>query len=265
MRSNLLNLQSVSKQVATTQERLSTGRRVNSAVDDASAYFSAQTGFQKADDLSALKSAMGEGLQKIKAGLTATESATSTLKQMKSLADQALSTSDTNTKTNLMNQFNELRTQLTSITQNDAGYKGTNLLSGSDGNDLVINFNEDSTSSITIAATDTDAGSAYTPDAGSGWDTDNANISDSRDAVASAITSFNSLSSTLGSYSSFISTRLDFTSSLSNIFKSGAEDLVAADMNEEGANMLMLQTRQQLGVTSLSLSSQAAQGVLRLF
>jgi hypothetical protein len=41
--------------------------------------------------------------------------------------------------------------------------------------------------------------------------------------------------------------------------------LVNADLNEEGANMLMLQTRQSLGTTSLSLASQAAQSVMRLF
>jgi flagellin-like hook-associated protein FlgL len=50
-----------------------------------------------------------------------------------------------------------------------------------------------------------------------------------------------------------------------NTFTQGADKLVLADMNEEGANMLMLQTRQSLGVTALSLSSQAAQAVLRLF
>ncbi|TAN45962.1 MAG: flagellin, partial [Nitrospirae bacterium] len=47
--------------------------------------------------------------------------------------------------------------------------------------------------------------------------------------------------------------------------KTGADNLTLADMNEEGANMLMLQTRQSLGITSLSLASQAAQSVLRMF
>jgi flagellin-like hook-associated protein FlgL len=45
----------------------------------------------------------------------------------------------------------------------------------------------------------------------------------------------------------------------------GADKLTLADMNEEGANLLMLQTRQALSTTALSLSSQAAQSVLRLF
>jgi flagellin-like hook-associated protein FlgL len=50
-----------------------------------------------------------------------------------------------------------------------------------------------------------------------------------------------------------------------NTLTDGSNQLVQADTNEEGANMLMLQTRQSLGTTALSLSSQAAQSVLRLF
>ena len=50
-----------------------------------------------------------------------------------------------------------------------------------------------------------------------------------------------------------------------NVLKDGAAGLTNADMNEESASMLMLQTRQSLGTTSLSLASQSAQSVLRLF
>ena len=62
-----------------------------------------------------------------------------------------------------------------------------------------------------------------------------------------------------------ITIRQDFTTNMINTLKDGAANLTEADMNEEGANMLMLQTRQALGTTSLSLASQAAQSVLRLF
>jgi flagellin-like hook-associated protein FlgL len=64
---------------------------------------------------------------------------------------------------------------------------------------------------------------------------------------------------------SVILTRQDFTEKMINTLEDGAINLTIADMNEEGANMLMLQTRQALGTTSLSLASQAAQSVLRLF
>jgi len=62
-----------------------------------------------------------------------------------------------------------------------------------------------------------------------------------------------------------VNTRLEFTSNMISTLSTGADNLTLADMNEEGANLLMLQTRQSLGVTALSLSSQAAQSILRLF
>jgi flagellin-like hook-associated protein FlgL len=59
--------------------------------------------------------------------------------------------------------------------------------------------------------------------------------------------------------------RQDFTKGLINTLQTGGDSLVLADSNEEGANMLALQTRQQLSTTALSLSAQADQAVLRLF
>jgi flagellin len=72
-------------------------------------------------------------------------------------------------------------------------------------------------------------------------------------------------SKTLSNQLSTITTRQEFTSKMINTLEDGAATLVNADLNEEGANMLMLQTRQSLGTTSLSLASQAAQSVMRLF
>ncbi|MFM7231721.1 MAG: flagellin, partial [bacterium] len=62
-----------------------------------------------------------------------------------------------------------------------------------------------------------------------------------------------------------VTARQEFTTNMVNALTQGADNLTAADSNEEAANMLALQTRQQLGITSLSLSSQAQQGILRLF
>jgi len=72
-------------------------------------------------------------------------------------------------------------------------------------------------------------------------------------------------SSNLSSALSVINIQQDFSTSKINLLTTGANDLTAADSNEEGANMLMLQTRQSLSTTALSLSSQAAQSVLKLF
>jgi flagellin-like hook-associated protein FlgL len=70
---------------------------------------------------------------------------------------------------------------------------------------------------------------------------------------------------TLSTNLNIITARQDFTEGMINVLNDGAAELTNAEMNDEGANMLMLQTRQALGTTSLSLASQAAQNVLRLF
>ena len=75
----------------------------------------------------------------------------------------------------------------------------------------------------------------------------------------------NDQAKTLSSNLNIITTRDAFTQSMINVLSEGATKLTAADTNEEGANMLMLQVRQSLGTTALSLSAQAAQSVLRLF
>jgi len=70
---------------------------------------------------------------------------------------------------------------------------------------------------------------------------------------------------TLGSNVALLQTRLDFTNEYVNKLEDGAAKLTLADINEEGANLLALQTRQQLGISALAFAGQAEQGVLSLF
>lgn len=97
-----------------------------------------------------------------------------------------------------------------------------------------------------------------------GWTADTG-IDNSVTALNSAIATLRTNSATLASNLSVVTIREDFTDGMVNTLLKGADNLTLADMNEEGANMLMLQTRQQLGTTSLKMASDAAQSVLRLF
>ena len=92
-----------------------------------------------------------------------------------------------------------------------------------------------------------------------------ASIETSLDEVDAAITKLRSMSSEFGNNYSVVQTREEFTENLINVLEEGSDKLTLADMNEESANMLALQTRQQLAINSLSLASQAAQSVLKLF
>lgn len=260
MRNNLLALQKTASQLSSTQERLSSGKRVNSALDNPTNFFAAQGHMERASDLNDRKDSMSEAVQMIKNADNGIKAITSLINSAKGLASAAAATSDTLSQLTYESQFNQIQTQITTLAS-DSGYRGTNLLT--DGT-LSLEFSAKSgDASLTVAGFKSDFTSlGITTTAG--WNT-SGNATQALANMDSALTTLRSKSSTLASNLSVITTRQDFTSNVVNTLQQGADGLTLADMNNEGANMLMLQTRQSLGTTALSLSSQAAQSVLRLF
>jgi len=259
MRGSLAHLQSVSLLMARTTERLATGLRVNSAVDDASAFFAAQNHRSRASDLAARKDSMGEAIQTVKAASEGITAITTLIEQAKGLAASARS-SDATGRATLATQFDALRTQIDQLAA-DAGYKGINFLaSGS----LTVAFNEDGSSSITITGFDASTTGLTISAAAGSWAADT-DIDAAVTELDAALVTLRSEASTLSSNNGVIVARDAFTSRMINTLTEGADQLTVADPNEEGANMLALQTRQQLGIVALSLTSQSQQSILRLF
>ena len=158
----------------------------------------------------------------------------------------------------LANDFNTLREQVDRLVV-DAQYRGINLLNG---DDLTTFFNEDSTSVLTTEGVDFTAnGLGLTVAAFRSSEQIELTATQSR----SALEGVRAFGSSLANDLAIITSRRDFTENIINTLSAGADDLTVADQNEEGANLLALQTRQTLGVTSLSLASQSQQSVLRLF
>ena len=89
MRSNLSALKTIQSQMNTTQERLSTGKKVNSAIDNASSFYQARSLSNRAADLDALLDSMGQGIQTIQAANEGIESVTAYVEQLKSVAQSA--------------------------------------------------------------------------------------------------------------------------------------------------------------------------------
>ena len=155
-------------------------------------------------------------------------------------------------------QFNEILSQYDSLVK-DGSYKGTNLLQSQN---LKMVFNEDRSSTMEISGVD-----ASTQGLGvkiAKWDSTSA-VQNSLNEIEDAITQLRMYSEELGNYYSIVTNREEFTGNLINVLSEGADKLTLADMNEESANMLALQTRQQLAINSLSLASQANQSILKLF
>jgi flagellin-like hook-associated protein FlgL len=271
MRANLFALQKTDQALEVTQKRLSTGKKVNSALDDPVSYFTALAHEQRAGDLAARKDEMSEGIQTVKAADAGIESIRSLISAAKSLATSALSgetTSDINT---LMSQYHQVLAQIDTIAD-DSGYKGVNLLDGSSVT-TQVKFDELGNSNLTMTGFDASSTGAtltlmsYASGAwvSAGGTADKLQINSGIARLDAATRAMRTESSKLANNLSIITARQDYTQNMINVLKDGAAGLTNADMNEESASMLMLQTRQSLGTTSLSLASQSAQSVLRLF
>ncbi len=266
LRTNLLSLQGTQKLMDQTQLRLATGKKVNSALDNANSFFASQSLTNRSNDLTRLLDGIGQGIQTIKAADQGITTMTAFLEQMQAVAQEALDQSNAAGAGNapadqasLEASYTELISQLDSVAP-DAGYRGTNLL---DSGSLSVTFNEDATSSLTVTGVDfTTAGDL----AISAADFSDATTAQAAlDEISAALDLARATARSLGTNLNIMQTREDFTQNMINTLKEGSDKLTLADNNEEGAKLLALQTQQQLGVTSLSLASQAQQSVLSLF
>jgi flagellin len=266
VRSSLLSLQATQSNIETAQTRLSTGKRVNSALDNPASFFTAAGLKTRARDLSRLQDDQNLALKNLQATDKGIKAVTALVEQAQGLARQALQTSDTTIRASLATQFGTIRTQIDQLA-GDSGYNGRNLLNDAAvTNRLRVTFNETATSNIDIAGVDirTAATGLNISAAAGAWASD-ANITAAQTELDAAITELRGNASTFGSGLAIVQNRLEFTKEIINTLEAGSDVLTLADTNEEGANLLALQTRQQLGVQALSLASRSDQAVLRLF
>jgi flagellin len=362
IRQNLLALQNTSNDLNTTQEQLSTGKKVNTAFDNPTSYFTSQSLTNRSNDLSALLDQIGQAQQTLNAANDGLTGLTSLLEQGLSTAQQAQqATNDTagsttgsvvltgntlaagnlliatggttytvavgasaavssieadingtaglgstgavtasddgaghliltansptttftasgaeqtafglaatavsgtsTTRTTLQTNYNALLTQIDQLA-GDSSYNGVNLLNG---NDLTVNFNENGSSGLTIAAvTFNSAGLGLSTIPAGGFQS-YSNVATVEGKINAAISAVRAQTETFGTNSSTIQTRQTFETNLINTLQTGSSNLVLADQNEASANLLTEQTQQQLEISALSIANEANQSVLKLF
>jgi flagellin len=262
MRANLLNLQSTVDLLNRTQQRLSTGKKVNTPIDNPLNYFVAKSLTDRASDISTAKDSMSEGIQTITAANNGITAINALVSAAKGVATSALSASTADISA-LQTQYNGILTQIDNAA-NNSFYKGTNLLKSGT---LTVDLGDSST--LTVAGFDTTASGLSISQAGaSGQDWEASGSTAMNASIAQLDTALGTLrvdSQGLSSNSNIVTIRQAFANNMIATLSTGADNLTLADMNEEGANMLMLQTRQALGISALGLSAQAAQSVLKLF
>lgn len=273
MRTNLLSLQETNKLLSLTQERLSTGKKVNSALDNPSSFFTARGLSNRASDLINVKDNIANQVVTIRTATDALNSIETLLKSAKAVAESAAASSSTTDRATLLAQYNGILDQINN-TATDASFNGINLIKASP-DSMVVKLNESSTTltvtgiasdQVGLAVTDAKTGSSVTD----AWDnatiaTGLVGINKDIALVDTALAKVRSSAKTLGTNSAILQTRIDFTSNLINALNEGAGNLVNADISAESAALLALQTRQALGMQALSISNQASQSILSLF
>ncbi len=361
VRENLSSLQSTADLLSRTNNRLSTGLKVSSPIDNPTSFFTAQGLSNRAADLSSLQDDVGLAVETLNAAAAGIDSLSTLVEQAKSTANSALNTkissndftatasiSDPTTalsafanaasteaititvdgaattitanaltvskfvsslnaisgltakisgtslalsatngrevtitssgsggslasdigfagtfdngtnRDSFVTDYNNLLDQIDQLAT-DASFNGVNLLNG---DNLTATFNEDGSSSLTISGvTFNSSGLGLSDTTTSAFGTDSG-INSVTAALDSATATLRSQSSTFGNNLAVVENRQNFTNSLISVLESGAGGLTLADTNVEGANLLALQTRQSLGTTALSLSSQQDQAVL---
>jgi flagellin-like hook-associated protein FlgL len=290
-RSSLISLQQTQSLSDRTQTRLSTGKEVNSVVDDAVNFFRAKALTDRASDFNLRKDGIDQGISALNASLGATEAVDSLLKQLKGVLEAARSQS-TEERQAANRQFVDIGEQIYELVE-DSSYQGLNLLNNTSAK-LEVAFGVRTSSELEIVGRNLVGTTAFTASSGNlftstgvfsasggfnlsgvftngagftAMGSNNSAVSFAAAAISrldTAISRLRATSAELGSNVAILQTRLDFTTSYVNELETGSDKLTLADLNEEGANLVALQTRQQLGIQSLAISGQQQQSILAL-
>ena len=269
---------------------MSTGRKINQVVDDAVNFFRARTLSDRAERFPAAQVTIStRALARLILHSTQSRAIDAFLNQLKGIVEAARSQS-TQERQAASTQFIEVGKQIFELVE-DTSYQGLNLLTSSNST-LDVAFGVRTSSRLQVqglnlntSAADTTLGifsvsafftanstfaiSNFGISAGSftSFGLDNSSVAFATTAVATldaGIGRLRGLAQSIGSNVAILQTRLDFTTEYVNELSVGSDKLTLADLNEEGANLVALQTRQQLGIQALSISGQQQQAILQL-
>jgi flagellin len=262
----LQNLSATQNDLATTQNRINTGLKVASAKDNGAIWAIAQNQRATSQSLDAVKDSLQRASSTVDVALSAGESISDLLLQMKAKALAASDTTlDTNSRVALNDDFKSLRDQITKVV-NNADFNGANMVKNA-GAQIQALANADGTQVISVAAQDLSLGgsgalSGLGATASIGTQTNAANMIAT---VNTAITNVSSSLSKLGTGSKALQSHLTFVGKLQDTIDSGVGNLVDADLAKESAKLQALQTKQQLGIQALSIANQSSSILLGLF
>jgi flagellin len=262
----LQNLTATQGDLQQTQNEVSTGLAISSAKDNAAVWAIAQNQRATSSSLNSVISSLQRGQSTVDVALSAGNSVSDLLTQMKALALSAAdSTLDTTSRAALNDEFTSLRDQITKVTSN-AVFNGANMIQSA-GSTIQALANADASSVITVVAQDLSLGGTNL--------TTSLTATSSISTVASASSMIATLNTAIANVSSALgklgtgdkalASHLTFIQDLQNTIDAGVGNLVDADLAKESANLQALQTKQQLGIQALSIANQSSSVLLGLF
>ncbi len=261
----LQQLNKTNEQLEQVQTRINSGFKVNGAKDNASIWAVAQG--QRADigALSAVKMSLDRATSISDVSLTAGESISDLLLQIKEKVVAAMDPSiDVNSRTALNADYKSLLRQIASITDN-AEFDGANILNGSLATSIRFLANADADAFVTLGVKNLSLGGAIVTMAA----TSSINTATNATAVLAllnaSITNVNTAMGDLGAQARQIENHNTFVSKLTDVLNSGIGNLVDADLAKESARLQALQVQQQLGAQALNIANTAPQVILSLF
>lgn len=260
----LQNLNATNADLAMTQTRINTGKKVSSAKDNGAIWAIAQG--QRADigALGAVKSSLDRGISAVDVGLAAGESISDLLLQLKEKALAATDKSLTTASRKALNEdFKSIRDQINTVATN-ADFNGINLLkTGATGFQALANAA--GTSSMTVTPEVLSLGSTNVTVATTTTIGTSTLATTALGLVNASIDNVSSALARLGTKSKALETHRTFVGKLTDALESGVGNLVDADLAKESAKLQSLQTKQQLGVQALGIANQAPQILMSLF
>jgi len=257
-------LNKTQSEMSTTQSAISTGLKVASAKDDGATYAIAQNMRGNVSGYSAVSDSLNRAQSVVDVAMSAGQSISDLLIQMKQKALSAADTSlDTASRQALNNDFTALRDQIATITKN-AVFNGFNLVDGST-TEITALASADGTRKVTVAAEKMSLSGSIVTIPSAGVISTAAKASAMVATIQASLTNVNSSLDKLSAGSKKYSVQIDFTQKLSDTLTTGIGHLVDADLAKESANLTALQTKQQLGVQALSIANSAPSSILSLF
>lgn len=261
----LQNLNKTNDQLASTQDKISTGLKIGNAKDNAAIWSIAQS--QRADigALSAVKASLNRATSIVDVAMTAGETVSDLLNQLKEKVVGAMDPSaDTRSREAYDADFKAILKQIGQVLDN-AEFDGANILNGSLGASISFLANSDASSAITLSTQDLSLGGTILTIAATASISTATLAGTVMTALEASIGNVNQALGDLGSQAKQIEAHTTFVAKLADTLEAGVGNLVDADLARESARLQALQVQQQLGVQALSIANQAPQVILNLF